>query len=199
MDFDKILRQWEDIQKQEAKARKSPAGPGKKPNAPSLTQGKTSGGGDGPGPGQDQAEAARREKRQTNDYLNHWLAVHGVPDKDEGLRQGEADDRRSRMEEADRIKRMRPQAFLDLHGKTAAEAEALIVDFLLSGSRSGFEKVLIIHGKGLHSTAEHVMTEVVRRALETNGLAGSFGPADRTQGGRGATWVRIRKRDYFSR
>ena len=199
MDFDKILRQWESIQKQEAKAKKAPAGPGKKPNAPSLMRGKSAGSKGSPDPGQGRAETAPPEKKRTDDFLNHWLAVHGVPDKDEKPGPGEADDRRSRMEEADRIKRMRPQAFLDLHGKTATEAESLIVDFLLSSSRSGFEKVLIIHGKGLHSTAEHVMTDVVRRALETNGLAGSFGPADRNQGGRGATWVRIRKRDYFSR
>lgn len=198
MDFDKILRQWDDIQKHEAKSKKPPSGTGKKPNAPIKGE-KAAGGPEPPLSAQNPLEAKRREREQTSDYLNHWMAVHGVPDKDEHSESGETDDRRSRMEEADRIKRMRPQAVLDLHGKTAAEADALIVDFLLSGSRSGLEKVLIIHGKGLHSMTEHVMTDVVRRALETNGLAGSFGPADRNQGGRGASWVRIRKRDYFSR
>ena len=198
MDFDKILRQWDDIQKQEAKKKKSPSGRGKKPNAPHAGE-ESAGNRVPPLSAKSPSEAGRRESERASDYLNHWITMHGVPDKDEDSEAGEADDRRSRMVEADRIKRMRPQAVLDLHGKTAAEAEALIVDFLLSGSRSGLEKVLIIHGKGLHSSAEHVMTDIVRRALETNGLAGSFGPADRNQGGRGASWVRIRKRDYFSR
>jgi len=198
MDFDKILRQWDDIQKQETKNKKLPLGTGKKPNAPSLMR-ESAASQEQTVPAKKPLEAAREERKKTGDYMNHWLAVHGVSDKDERSESGESDDKRSRMEEADRIKRMRPQAVLDLHGKTAAEADALIVDFLLSSSRSGLEKVLVIHGKGLHSTNEHIMTDVVRRALESNGLAGSFGPADRDQGGRGATWVRIRKRDYFSR
>ena len=191
MDFDKILKQWDASQKQDAKKNTAQQGPGKKANAPSL----------GEPVGRKTAKAplpAPKRQVSPDDYLNRWMAVHGVPDKDEGSESG-TDDRSVRIEEAERLRRMRPQAVLDLHGKTASEADVLIVDFLHSCGRSGLEKVLIIHGKGLHSASEPVMAEVVRRALEANSMAGSFGAADRSQGGRGATWVRIRKRDYFSR
>lgn len=191
MDFDKILKQWDASQKQDAKKKIAQQGPGKKANAPSQEE----------PVGRKTAKApipAPKHQVSPDDYLNHWMAVHGVPDKDEGSESG-ADDRSAKIEEAERLRRMRPQAVLDLHGKTASEADVLIVDFLHSCARSGLEKVLIIHGKGLHSVSEPVMADVVRRALEANSMAGSFGAADRSQGGRGATWVRIRKRDYFSR
>lgn len=197
MDFDKILRQWEESQKQGAKKIHSQQGPGKKANAPGAAGKSTEDGRAESAYGRKPAPIAR-PAASTADYLNHWMTIHGVSDKDEAG-DVEGDDRRNRIEEAERLRRMRPQAVLDLHGKTASEAEALVTDFLLTSGRSGLEKVLIIHGKGLHSEGEPVMTEIVRRALETNSLAGSFGPADRNQGGRGATWVRIRKRDYFSR
>jgi DNA-nicking Smr family endonuclease len=201
MDFDKILRQWEESQKQAARKKNSlpdpKPGSGKKANAPGKPgkgapdEGATLSMGTSP-------VAPVRKQVNAADYLNHWMTLHGVQDKDDRPDSGD-DDKSARIEEAERLRRMHPQATLDLHGKTAAEAETLIVDFLVSSSRLGLDKVLIIHGKGLHSTNEPIMADVVRRALETNSLAGSFGPADRNSGGRGATWVRIRKRDYFSR
>lgn len=202
MDFDKILRQWEESQKQGAKKKAAQPGPGKKANAPGIEEKSARAAGtslSGSGEAQKRQPAVpAKPKENVADYLNHWITMHGVPDKDERS-DSDGDDKRARIEEAERLRRMHPQAVLDLHGKTAAEADAMVTDFLLSSSRSGLEKILIIHGKGLHSTAEPVMADVVRRALEANSLAGSFGPADRNSGGRGATWVRIRKRDYFSR
>lgn len=190
MDFNDILRQWDDSQKRDAKKKAAAPGPGKKANAPSAAEKAVR--------AAMPADKPRSAVWRADDYLNHWITMHGVPDKDEREAQA-GDDKQARIDEAERLRRMRPQAVLDLHGKTAAEADRLIAEFLFSSSRSGLEKVLIVHGKGLHSTGGPVMAEVARKALETNSLAGSFGPADRDQGGRGATWVRIRKRDYFSR
>ena len=202
MDFNDILRQWEESQKRDSKKKASPPGAGKKANAPSAeAKAARAAGVSAPQPssaGRAPAAAPERAKKSVDDYLSHWITMHGVPDKDEREAQA-GDDRQARIDEAERLRRIRPQAVLDLHGKTAAEADRLIAEFLFSSSRSGLEKVLIVHGKGIHSTGGPVMAEVARKALETNSLAGSFGPADRDQGGRGATWVRIRKRDYFSR
>jgi DNA-nicking Smr family endonuclease len=197
MDFDKILRQWEESQKRDSKKKNEPQGPGKKANAPGAAGKEQEPLGSAPLL-EPKPKAGSKRAASVDDYLSHWITIHGVPDKDEA-RDEEGDDRRGRIEDAERLRRMRPQAVLDLHGKTAAEAEALLTEFLLSSSRSNLEKVLVIHGKGLHSAGEPVMADVVRRALEANSLAGNFGPADRNMGGRGATWVRIRKRDYFSR
>jgi DNA-nicking Smr family endonuclease len=207
MEFDKILRQWEELQKQGAKEKKPPQGTGKKANAPSIEEKaaeeavRAAG---GLSPKRAASPTPRDVAAWADDYLSHWITVHGVPDKDSSASEDSGDgsaggDRKERIDEAARLRRMRPQAALDLHGKTASEAVAMIADFLALSNRRGLEKVLIIHGKGNHSVGEHVMTDVVRKALETNDVAGGFGPADRDQGGRGATWVRIRGRDYFSR
>lgn len=213
MDFNDILRQWEESQKRDSKKKAASPGHGKKANAPSAEEkaaraegapgaprNAEPGGAANPPRGSSgrAPTSPASTKKRVDDYLSHWITMHGVPDKDEREAQA-GDDKQARIDEAERLRRMRPQAILDLHGKTAAEADRLIAEFLFSSSRSGLEKVLIVHGKGLHSTGGPVMAEVARKALESNSLAGSFGPADRDQGGRGATWVRIRKRDYFSR
>ena len=172
MDMDKLLKQWDDLKKQEARK-------------PKNTIGKTP----GEVPGEPQRSGEKKE-RSIHDQLGNWITVHGVEDKDKEYLDYE--EQRSAAEAARRFRLLEPQAVLDLHGYTSAEAEPLLERFLETIARKGLEKVLVIHGKGNHSTNEHVMTDLTRRVLESNKNAGSFGPADRRHGGRGATWVKIR-------
>ncbi len=133
-------------------------------------------------------------------YLRRWLLRNSVPDPAE--RETSAEEEEAAADgpaSAERIRRMRPQATLDLHGKTKAEAELAIDRFLAESQRRGLEKVLIIHGKGIHSESEPVLASEVRKILEESPMVGAFGPATRDLGGRGATWARIRRADYFSR
>lgn len=206
MNFDEILKQWEKSRSKEAE-KKPEQGPGKKANAPTAEEKRARAEGDSRNAGASRlsksggslpGNGAKPAERNPADYLNHWLTMHGVEDKDTGREDG-PDDRQRRIDEAERVRRMKPQAVLDLHGQSAAEAESSISRFLFDSSRRGLDKVLLIHGKGLHSAGDPVMEDVVRKALENNSLAGSFGFADRNQGGRGATWVRLKKKDYFSR
>jgi DNA-nicking Smr family endonuclease len=124
--------------------------------------------------------------------LEAWLAEHDVGDKD--AESGEAAGDAERSREARRLAALKPEAALDLHGMTGEEAESAIAVFLDSSSRMGLEKVLLIHGKGLHSAGMPVLKKAARRALEAHPLAGRFGEADRTDGGSGALWVLIRKK-----
>ena len=97
--------------------------------------------------------------------------------------------RSERSEGRSLLKRMRPQSSLDLHGCTASEAVDSLCRFLADSHRDGLKKVLIIHGKGIHSKNNSVLGDVVRTYLERSAAAGEFGYADRQTGGRGATWV----------
>ena len=72
------------------------------------------------------------------------------------------------------------------------EAEEAIDRFIREAKSRGLEKVLIVHGKGNHSLGEPVLKRVVRAFLEKCPLTGAFGVADRSEGGRGATWVLLR-------
>lgn len=186
MDFDKVLRDWEKLQKAESAKKKNEPGPGKKANAPQVEHSI------GNRPAVPSAKDAKK-------YLEHWIHIHGVADKDTASSENEEDDRKSRMLEAQRLRKLKPQAVLDLHGKTGSEAFPGIARFLADSHTAGLEKVLIVHGKGIHSMGTHIMSDLVRKALDTDKLAGSFGPADKSLGGTGATWVVLRRKDYFSR
>jgi DNA-nicking Smr family endonuclease len=91
------------------------------------------------------------------------------------------------------LRKLEPQKVLDLHGLSGREAEQALDDFIQEARSIGLQKVLIIHGKGHHSQGEPVLQGVVRRYLEKCPYTGAFGPAGRKHGGRGATWVLVRK------
>ncbi|HOX48010.1 MAG TPA: Smr/MutS family protein [Spirochaetia bacterium] len=130
--------------------------------------------------------------------LESWLDEHGVEDKD-GKDEPQAGGQASREAEARRLKDLKPQARLDLHGMRALEAEAALASFLEASSRAGLEKVLVVTGKGMHSQGEPVLGKTARRVLESSPFAGRFGQADPSEGGSGALWVIVRRKGYFSR
>lgn len=169
MDFGDVLDEWERIKREHKDDSSSPdtKKPAvKKPDAKKVPTG-------------DAATGA----------LVAWLAANSVDDKD-----GVEDEDREPRVESRRLTSLKPQAVLDLHGMTGEEAEDAISTFVCEASRMGLEKVLVIHGKGLHSTGSPVLKKAARRALEMNPLAGRFGEADKADGGSGALWVLIRRR-----
>jgi DNA-nicking Smr family endonuclease len=130
------------------------------------------------------------------DILNEWERIKKDRGEERRGLEEEAPDRdgsSSRAAETRRLKELRPQASLDLHGMTAREAEDAIAAFLRDAARRGLEKVLIVHGKGNHSSGAPVLRAATRRVLESSQLAGRFGPAGRESGGTGATWVLVRR------
>ncbi len=89
-------------------------------------------------------------------------------------------------------KRIPIEDVIDLHGMTRAEAEKALNSFFDSAVRSGYRKVLIIHGKGNHSSGEGVLLKWVKKYLDNRPEAGKRGFADKENGGRGATWVMLK-------
>ena len=91
------------------------------------------------------------------------------------------------------VSRIRIDAEIDLHGMTVREAEKALDDFFRISREMGYRKVMIIHGKGNHSSGGGVLSAWVKRYLEREPSAGRTGKADRKNGGRGATWVMIKR------
>ncbi|HEY9053620.1 MAG TPA: Smr/MutS family protein [Rectinemataceae bacterium] len=197
MNFGDILKDWEALRKSEQKAARMAE---REKDAPKPGSSKKANAPEKPAAGQAGARGGARDGTapalDASKTLERWLARNGVEDKDAGHVESEEEDR---IRNAQRLRKLKPQAFLDLHGKTSQEAQILLSSFLASCQRQGLKKVLVIHGKGNHSPAEHVMTDLVRRSLEESEKAGAFGPADKEFGGRGATWVVLRSGTYFSR
>lgn len=144
---------------------------------------------------------APKKPSTAQESLSSWLDSHGTPDA--GDREGEPGDpgrvRAGKEAEARRLKALKPEARIDLHGLKAAEAEASLAAFLEAASRRGLEKILVVTGKGIHSQGEPVLGKVARRVIETSPWAGRFGTADAASGGGGALWVILRRVDHFSR
>jgi DNA-nicking Smr family endonuclease len=89
-------------------------------------------------------------------------------------------------------KRLPHQAAIDLHGKTKEETVEALGRFILSCKTRGFRKVLIIHGKGLHSDSEGVLQKTVQDFIATDPRLGAWGHPGIKDGGSGATWVLIK-------
>lgn len=87
------------------------------------------------------------------------------------------------------LRKLPPEAEIDLHGKTIDESEHLLSDFLKRSSGRGLRKVLIIHGKGKHSKDGPVLANWVKHYFESSLLCGETGHPDKRDGGTGATWV----------
>ncbi|WP_236520280.1 Smr/MutS family protein [Sandaracinus amylolyticus] len=90
------------------------------------------------------------------------------------------------------------EATLDLHGIRAGIAGDRVTKFVRDAQRAGMRRVLIVHGKGLHSEdGNGVLADVVVGALTEGGAAPlviAFCTAPQAQGGAGALLVELTKR-----
>jgi hypothetical protein len=79
---------------------------------------------------------------------------------------------------------------IDLHGLLREKAVLLLRNFLSQSRQTGYSKVRVIHGKGLHSLeGKAVLKEAVRHVLVKNPHVAAWGETPRNQGGSGAVWV----------
>lgn len=128
------------------------------------------------------------------EILNQWNAAHGNAATFDKDAQRESLDVRKKMRDSEFVKKLPPQDTIDLHGLTQDEAWKALNTFVANSRRRGLRKILIIHGKGIHSgQGDGVLGSLVRRFVQEDQRLGASGQADRTQGGSGATWVIVRQ------
>ncbi len=86
------------------------------------------------------------------------------------------------------------EAPLDLHGFTIDTALAQLRQFLIESQRLGRRRVLVVHGKGLHSDHGAPLREAVLADLlgPVSGLVHALASAVPADGGDGATYVMLR-------
>lgn len=187
MNMDDILNQWDKMQAADKKKQKQSAQSQvshKKANAPTL---------------EEKARAAEKKfeeqmkvdnSRKVN-MMEMWLRRYGTVDKD---KIAEEQEERSQLYDRNYLINMRPEARLDLHGLHQDEAEQTLERFITDCKLRGLRKVLIIHGKGIHSHgSDPVLGELVRRFIEHDKRCGASGhPKTKAEGGSGATWVLLK-------
>ncbi len=91
-------------------------------------------------------------------------------------------------------RKMPVQGRIDLHGYTVDEARSELDRFLKEAVSQGKRKVLVIHGKGLHSEGDSRLRDMSKQMLAEHQLVGTTGTADPRDGGSGATWAILRHR-----
>lgn len=133
--------------------------------------------------------AARRERDQpVANPMDIWLRRYGIQDKDScSTERAESPAERRR-----RLRALKPEAVIDLHGLTRDEAWARLDSFFADCVRRRLQKILIVHGKGTHSEDVPVLGQTVRRFLEQNPRAGESGHPAANEGGAGSTWVLLK-------
>lgn len=189
MDFGDILDQW-DRQQKEAVNKQKMSGYNqvshKKANAPTPE------------------EKAREEFRKGLDIekenqkkinpMELWLRRYGTVDKDSLAEQEEA---RNKYHSRSSLVEMRPEARVDLHGMTREEGWQRLESFVTECEGRGIRKIMIVHGKGLHTHgSDPVLGEMVRKFIEQDKRLGTSGHPDYCEGGKGAIWV-ILKNNLF--
>ena len=176
MDFGAVLDEWDKMQK--AAKRKGHGGnsvSGKKANAPEK--------------GKESFDCSGEENGFSKriDPQEAWLRRYGVVDKDK-IASLEAERNRERSQLY--IKKIPVEAKIDLHGLTREEARSRLSIFVGDCVKRGLRKILIVHGKGIHTTgSDPVLGEEVRKFIEQDRRCGRSGHPDRRMGGSGATWV----------
>lgn len=176
MDFGAVLDEWDKMQK--VAKRKGHGGnsvSGKKVNAPEK--------------GKESSDCSGEENGFSKriDPQEAWLRRYGVVDKDK-IASLEAERNRERSQLY--IKKIPVEAKIDLHGLTREEARSRLSIFVGDCVKRGLRKILIVHGKGIHTTgSDPVLGEEVRKFIEQDRRCGRSGHPDRRMGGSGATWV----------
>ena len=137
------------------------------------------------------------EESEHNDALMEkiFADVDNVPDKEPALEipPSESSLKRSRTSPADDVSR--PDAELDLHGKTREESIMMVQNFVMTCHANQFRTALIITGKGHHSGNQGpVLKREVQLWLERNGkqYISDFHTALARFGGSGAIWLNIK-------
>lgn len=98
------------------------------------------------------------------------------------------------------LRLMMPEATLDLHGMTSAEAERAIRSFISDALDAGIGKVAIIHGKGLHSAdGVGILRDVSIKTLNELSCCREMCAAKPAYGGQGVLWVILRKKESSRR
>lgn len=184
MDMGDILAQWDNIQSDKVKKQKESGKNNvshKKANAPTPEEKALA-------KEKDFEAKLRAENSKEINPMELWLRRYGTIDKDKL-----AKEQYERTKEQDRnyILNMKPEARLDLHGLHQDEARVKLDSFITDCCRKGLRKVIIIHGKGIHTTGtDPVLGELVRKFIEHDKRCGSSGhPKTKQEGGSGATWV----------
>lgn len=130
------------------------------------------------------------EKDKRYEEILNFIAEHGIEDKDSLSQSGKTYKKSISQKRKDR------ETVIDLHGKREEDAEKIFRNAIINSKKAGVKKLLVIHGKGLHSDPLEgpVLKKLVDSMLsyEFKNIIREFYPAPYNKGGTGATIIILR-------
>lgn len=181
MDFGDILNQWSEQEHKKPVKQTGPQVSHKKANAPTKEEKEAA------QQGYSYEQQMKADNERVANPMEVWLNRYGTMDKDKVADEAAENQR---LQSREYLREMKPEAHLDLHGLTRDEAWDRLSAFVADCKKRGLKKILIIHGKGNHSSgSDPVLGPMVRTFIEQDDRLGTSGHPDRAWGGNGATWV----------
>ena len=190
MDMNEILEKWDDFQKKEKQKQKEISKiqvSHKKANAPtkeekSLLQNKN------------KDFQIQKENSKKINPMELYIRRYGTIDKDKIMQE---QNEHKKFQNREYLVQMKSEAAIDLHGLRFQEALERLTTFVDDCHRRGLKKILIIHGKGIHTKgSDPVLGKLVKSFIETNKFLGLSGhPKTKSEGSTGATWVILKYKD----
>ena len=187
MDFGDILNQWDEMQqksRREEKKRRASSASHKKANADWVEK-----------QTQEEMDTAPQKTSAPRIHadMEKWLNLYGTVDKDTLCKE---EGERRMYTSVRELEAMREDATIDLHGLTRDEADKRLRAFITDCTAQKFKKILIIHGKGIHSEGNApALQALVKCFLEQDKRLGRSGHPPAKDGGNGATWVILKNHD----
>ena len=130
------------------------------------------------------------------DWVNFTKKLQNVYDK----------DKEKDIDFVNRKNKIKKIAKVDLHGKSVNEANQIIKKFVIQSFEQGYEKILIVTGKGLRSKVyndpyrakdmnvlKYSVPEYIRDDEELSNKITKISKADLKNGGEGAICVYLKK------
>ena len=137
-------------------------------------------------------------KKKFSSILSDYEKKEVVREKtfDEIMKEkGDTGVKKARVYTLNELRRMDPQATLDLHGEYKAEGEVAIKEFLQSSYDNGLRKISIITGKGLHSEdGQSVLKSLLDEILKSTPYISEYNNAPLNKGGSGASWIILKEK-----
>ena len=137
-------------------------------------------------------------KKDFSSILTDYEKKETVKEKtfDEIMKEkGDGGLKKARVYTLNELRRMDPQATLDLHGENRTEGESAIKEFLSSSFDNGLRKISIITGKGLHSEdGQSVLKALLEDIVKSVDYIFEYNNAPLNKGGSGAMWIILKEK-----
>ena len=131
----------------------------------------------------------KKEKRSSmEDFLDHYSPDSSVLSSKVEKKPYASSQSRTKM------RKRKADFVLDLHGLNVEEAKIKLQNFIQMSYKTGAGKILIIHGKGNHTSGRAVLKPLVKSILTISPYIGDIGTPEKRDGGSGGTWAVIRQR-----